>query len=305
MRKRWIGLVLAIAASPCPGQDPGREQGTADSGVRPSEGRRDEPTPLERLSAVLARVDSARLALEELRARNQRELAALDAEVESLRAEVERRRENVAAAEDRGRGVSEELDRKRTQRDRLREEVLSLARNLERFSSWLEAQLAAEPPWREDPRRQRLEEAAAALDRDPPDLGAALRTLWTAAAETIALASRCEAGKIEVRLAGQSLVVDALRVGSLAVLFVSPDGTKAGFSGAGFPETGSTGRSLATEEPQVWGDGAAAESIRRAIDILRRQKAPRRVSLPLPRSALQPPVDGLDLPVERAKEGPR
>lgn len=196
------------------------------------------------------------------------EQAALIARYRELQGDVdylaERRdveRARLAALEER----NAELQRRLRESDRLQE---SLEDTLRRVVEHLEEAVAADLPFLSEERTARLRDISAELARPETDIAEKLRRVLEALLVEAQYGSTVEVYRDRIVAAGDTLHADVLRLGSLALFWRTPDGSRTGH----FDIAGGAWAELPSRYDRA---------VRRAMEMATRRRPVEIIGLPL------------------------
>ena len=293
-----LGMLLACFA-PGPGvhgaQDGGKPERPAKDEKKKDEGgeekkdarkepRRPSPSSTRNDRELLNKASAELLDLQEKiraaeqEARSRREAAvarlttigdekrALERTREALKHEVERGEKELAQKK-------EALAAREKEVARLRHEASTLAEPAKQFLNHAEKLVEAGIPWKIEERKKRIAEArekATAADSNPAEWLAAIGRIEE---EEEALGRLVEAGTVDLELENQYLPVQAIHLGLLGVIYAG-EGQVVGYA--------RKGERLEEGIAFLKGKPAAAEAARRALEMVRRERAPGIVNLELP-----------------------
>jgi uncharacterized protein DUF3450 len=277
VRSLWFPLLFPVLLLVFLPALPSLEAQPEPTRIRPSEAVAQAASRMAQLRDLLADIRRERCAAEEARQAWQRERASLEDEIVAL---DQRNATLTVQLEERARTVNEatakkdeatlELNRLRTHYEQgLRREYGTALQWLLRYS---ERSLPVDRPARVDAVQRairRAEQETTALSRMAGDqFGFVFKAL--------SRSRTFEAHQATIRESdGKERVVDALRIGSVQVLSLTPDDQE--IRGIRFDQT--SGQPVWTA-PQA--DPALARTLRRALEIARRRRTPELLELPIP-----------------------
>ena len=267
----FLPTLHSLEAQPEPAQ-PG-----SPTRIRPSEAVAQAVSRMAQLRDLLAEIRRERCAAEEARQAWQREKASLEDEIvaldqrhAALTVQLEERTRTVNEAAAKKEQAALELDRLRTHYEQgLRREYGTALQWLLRYT---ERSLPVDRPARVDAVQRAIrrgQQETTALSRLAGDqFGFVFKAL--------SRSRTFEAHQATIRESdGKERVVDALRIGPVQVLSLTPDDQE--IRGIRFDDT--TGQPVWTA-PQA--DPALARTLRRALEIARRRRTPELLELPIP-----------------------
>lgn len=283
LSRRIRVAALVIAGLPLAAAAPATPDGAKPSKERPAKDEKRSITPrggrdlVKKASAELLDLEE-KIRLLESEARTRRDAALgrledLAAEKRSVERAVETLGREVKRKETELKEKTDALAAREKELSRIQHEASSLAEPMKQYLAHAEKLVETGIPWKVEERKERFNEVRKKLSAPGFSPSECLAALGRAEEEEEALGRLVEAGTVELTLESEYLPAPAIHLGLLGVIFAG-EGSMVGYA--------QRGQRLEEGIGFLRGKPGAAETVRRALEMARRERAPGIVELPLP-----------------------